>query len=82
MSEQERRAMLGSGDLVSIAQAAALTPYSSEYLSLLARTGKLPALKLARNWLTTKGAVADYIKTQQHKHQSILHKLSSGKEQL
>ncbi|MBK9734003.1 MAG: Fic family protein [Saprospiraceae bacterium] len=43
----------------SIAQIAKdpLVPYGMEYISLLARTGKIDAYKDGRNWLTTKSAV-------------------------
>ncbi len=34
--------------------------YSQEYLSLLARTGRIHAIKKARNWLTTKKAIDEY----------------------
>lgn len=37
------------------------TPYSSEYLGLLARTGRLEAVKRGRNWQTTRRAVEAYI---------------------
>ncbi len=37
-------------------------PYGQEYLSLLARQGKIDAFKEGRNWLTTKEAVFEYIK--------------------
>ena len=36
-------------------------PYGQEYISLLARQGKIDAYKEGRNWLTTKKAVMDYI---------------------
>ena len=36
-------------------------PYGQEYLSLLARQGKIDAHKEGRNWLTTKKAVTDYM---------------------
>ncbi len=36
-------------------------PYGQEYISLLARQGKIDAYKEGRNWLTTKKAVADYM---------------------
>lgn len=36
-------------------------PYGQEYLSLLARRGKIDAFKEGRNWLTTKEAVLHYI---------------------
>lgn len=35
-------------------------PYGQEYISLLARQGKIDAYKEGRNWLTTKQAVLDY----------------------
>jgi len=36
-------------------------PYGQEYISLLARQGKIDAYKEGRNWLTSKKAVLDYI---------------------
>jgi hypothetical protein len=36
------------------------TPYSQEYLSLLARTGRLEAIKRGRVWHTTRRAVETY----------------------
>lgn len=36
------------------------TPYSQEYLSLLARTGRLEAIKRGRNWYTTRRAIDAY----------------------
>ena len=43
------------------------SPYGQEYLSLLARTGKIDAYKEGRNWYTTKEAVADYIANRKRK---------------
>ncbi|MGQ7947524.1 Fic family protein [Flavobacterium sp. WC2509] len=43
------------------------TPYSQEYVSLLARTGKIDAYKEGRNWYTTKEAIDDYITTRKRK---------------
>lgn len=37
--------------------------YSQEYLSLLARRGKLDAIKLGRRWVTTEKAVKEYLET-------------------
>ncbi|PIO01888.1 cell filamentation protein Fic [Candidatus Micrarchaeota archaeon CG09_land_8_20_14_0_10_60_16] len=48
-------------DLVSLAEAAKLTPYSQEYLSLLARKGRLPALKRGRSWVTSGKDVEAYL---------------------
>lgn len=36
-------------------------PYSQDYISLLARQGKIDAYKEGRNWLTSKKAIEDYI---------------------
>lgn len=47
---------------LTLAEAAKGTPYSQEYLSLLARQGKIEAFKMQRNWLTTKEAIKKYIK--------------------
>ena len=43
------------------------TPYGQEYISLLARQGKIDAHKEGRNWFTTKNAIDDYIKNRQRK---------------
>ncbi len=48
---------------IPLAQAAEGTPYSQEYLSLLARKGRLEAIKRGRAWLTTRRAVAEYHKS-------------------
>ncbi len=41
-------------------EAAQGAPYSQEYLSLLARTGRLEAVKRGRVWYTTRRAVEAY----------------------
>jgi Fic family protein len=46
---------------ISLQEAAKLCDYSMEYLSYLARTGKLQAIKIRRNWMTTREAVLDYV---------------------
>lgn len=46
---------------ISLAEAALGTPHSQAYLSLLARRGKIPAVKFGRNWMTTHDAVRGYI---------------------
>jgi Fic family protein len=43
------------------------TPYGQEYISLLARTGKIDAYKEGRNWYTSKEAIEDYIQNRQRK---------------
>ncbi len=42
-------------------------PYGQEYISLLARTGKIDAYKEGRNWLTTREAIEDYILNRKRK---------------
>lgn len=44
--------------------------YGQEYISLLARTGKIDAYKEGRNWLTTREAIEDYIQNRQRKRVS------------
>ena len=43
------------------------TPYGQEYVSLLARTGKIDAYKEGRNWYTTKEAIEEYMLTRKRK---------------
>ncbi len=42
-------------------------PYGQDYVSLLARQGKIDAFKEGRNWLTTKDAIFDYIEKRDRK---------------
>lgn len=46
---------------ISIPEAAVLSGLSRAQLSLLAKTGRLKAFKVGRNWVTTPGAVAEYL---------------------
>lgn len=48
-------------NFISLKKAAKNSPYSQEYLGKLAREGKLEAIKLKRNWVTTKESVIKYI---------------------
>lgn len=48
---------------IPLREAAELTPYSQEYLSLLARTGRLEAMKHGRVWYTTYKALETYQKS-------------------
>jgi len=45
---------------ILLSQAAEGTSYSQEYLSLLARQGRIEAIKRGRNWYTTRKAVKEY----------------------
>ena len=51
----------GKEEYISLADASKLCRYSQEYLSLLARKGKLETIRLGRNWVTTKKALEEYI---------------------
>jgi len=46
---------------ISLTEAAKLSPYTQEYLSLRARQKKLKAIKIGRNWVTTKQWLDDYV---------------------
>ncbi|HEY4506992.1 MAG TPA: hypothetical protein VJH71_02445, partial [Candidatus Paceibacterota bacterium] len=48
-------------NFISLGEASEGSPYSQEYLSLLARKGRLFSKKIGRNWYTTKEAVRDYV---------------------
>jgi Fic family protein len=45
---------------IPLREACVGTPYSQEYLSLLARLGRIEAMKRGRNWYTTRRAVKAY----------------------
>ena len=46
---------------LSLADAAKLTPYSAEYLSLLARKGLIAAVKIGKDWHVTPEALNEYM---------------------
>jgi Fic family protein len=54
----------GQQGYISLKEAATYCDYSLEYLSLLARKGKLPAIKLRRNWMTTRETIESYKEAQ------------------
>lgn len=47
--------------LISLKEAATLSGLSHSHLQLLARTGRLGARRLGRDWFTTAEAVAAYL---------------------
>ena len=61
-----------NGTLVSVSQVAAATPYSAEFLRKLARSGKIDAQKIGRDWLTTYESVLGFIRSQQQRHERKL----------
>jgi hypothetical protein len=46
---------------ISLQEATRHCSYSQEYLSLRARAGKLRAIKIGRNWVTTKEWLEEYV---------------------
>lgn len=48
-------------NLISLREASKLTPYSSDYLGLLVRKGKLEGKKVGGAWMTSKKAVELYL---------------------
>jgi len=53
--------------LISLAEASETYGFSQDYLSKLARRGRLKATKIARNWLTTPADVEDFIRSREQK---------------
>jgi Fic family protein len=54
---------------LSLAEASKLTPYSAEYLSLLARKGLIAAVKIGKDWHVTPEALNEYMtRTKLRKH--------------
>lgn len=49
-------------EFITLAEATKYCDYGQEYLSKLAKEGRLDAHKLKRNWVTTKSAVEEYAK--------------------
>ena len=57
---------------ISLHEAAKLTNYSQDYISLLCRQKKLKGTKIGRNWVTTKEWVEDYINKTKGSGQNII----------
>jgi len=53
--------------LISLAEAAEMYGFNRDYLSQLARRGRLKAVRIARNWLTTPADVEAYIASRQRR---------------
>ncbi len=53
--------------LLTLAEASKLTPYSREYLSLLARRGVIAATKINKDWRITPQALNEYISRQKNR---------------
>lgn len=50
---------------INLMEATKYCDYSQEYLSLLARKGRIAAVKINKNWMTTREAIEEYIKTKE-----------------
>jgi excisionase family DNA binding protein len=48
-------------EILTLAEASKITPYSQEYLSLLARKGLLGAYKQGRNWVVSRRELDRYL---------------------
>jgi len=57
--------ILESEELISLAEAAERYGFSHGYLRQLARRGRLKAVKVARDWLTTPADVEAFISSRQ-----------------
>ncbi|MDO8648806.1 MAG: Fic family protein [Candidatus Peregrinibacteria bacterium] len=53
--------------LVTLGEVSRSTPYSQKYINLLARTGRIFAVKHGRIWYTTKEAIEEYRKSRLRK---------------
>jgi Fic family protein len=62
----------GERRFLTLAEATKLTPYSQEYLSLLARRGLIAATKIGKNWHVTPNAIKEYINSQKHRSDKSL----------
>ncbi|MDO8495111.1 MAG: hypothetical protein Q7S32_01100, partial [bacterium] len=56
---------------ISLLEASKTSPYSQEYLSLLARKQKIFSKKIGRNWYTTREALHEYIRVQNDKNMRL-----------
>jgi len=56
-----------SEDFISLAEAAEVYGLSMDYLRTIARSGRLAARKIGRNWVTTRADVENYINTRTKK---------------
>jgi Fic family protein len=56
----KERSPEADNEMILLRDAIVGTPYSQEYLSLLARLGRIEAQKRGRNWYTTRRAVRAY----------------------
>lgn len=77
MSEKQKQLLADPSKLITLSQAATSTPYSAEYLSLLARKNRITAIKLSRDWFTTRQVVLSYVNEQKKKHQLLFERFQN-----
>jgi len=65
--------------LISLQDATKYCSYSQEYLSLLARLGKLRSVKLGRNWVTTNEWLTEYLKRIEEHNNNFRNNLKPAK---
>ncbi len=53
------------------------TPYSAEYWSLLARKGRIDAIKKGKVWYSSKSTIKEYLEQQKGRHKKPKHNLQS-----
>lgn len=51
-----------ASELLSLAEAEKISPYSRHYLGVMARRGVIPAFKLKRNWMIFKKDLEEYVR--------------------
>lgn len=54
-------------NFITLKEASKLSTYSTDYLNILARRGSIPAFKLKRNWVVSKSAFLNYVKSKKRK---------------
>jgi hypothetical protein len=67
---------LPNNNLITLKQASNFCPYSADYLNLLARKGKLRAIKIGRDWLVTRMDLVDYLARQRQESRTRMVELS------
>jgi len=65
-----------------ITEAAKQTPYTSTFLRLLARQGKLNAQKIGRDWLITQADLRQFLSSSKLRHANALVDLQHAERSL
>lgn len=63
-------------ELLTLKDAASLSPYSADYLNLLCRKGKIHGMKVGRDWLIRRSDLFEYLEKQRQANKSRLAELS------